>query len=563
MAFRAWNYGLAATEAPGGLANNQYVVWEFNGERWHPNPTFPGQNVCPGRTIVWAGKLDYWLVGEPPRASHEWRNICRFDGEDLEWESLAIPQATLAHVTPPSSPREPHPPPRHGGITSATCFAWDNCWFFGAFGAVVHWDGQALTDASPDPSQRPLRGEYLGAAARQGSAGDLFGAAVTTTAERHAVETPLELLPAQPDGAPPPEMFGSRGGGFSPLPLSVPTVPQMDPQLSEPPWPDPFRTDLVAVDLAPSGAGWVAGNPAGLNLGECQIATCLPGPGKRGFASGGAPRPSPLLPVSVSGASPACTPPAEGRFTYTPVASQVGPEGAFLWSSISIIPSTGEALAGGLMRPLSGEGLGPDEDGQAEPDIVRARCDGTTSVTRFRIEDPTVGDYLAPADREGRVTAIAANAANDAWAATSEGSLANGRAEPPHLYRLTSGLPPEAPAGDDLEPSRHPAEEPPLVVIEPPPPESAPPAPSVLTKTERVQLKPAVYSVRSKLHRVGHSFSLYLSFKLRRPVTLGAQALRNGRIVSEARPRLFAGHSGLLILKLDRKHWPTKVRFVA
>jgi hypothetical protein len=174
-----------------------------------------------------------------------------------------------------------------------------------------------------------------------------------------------------------------------------------------------------------------------------------------------------------------------------------------------------------------------------------------------------------PADRESHTSAIAANATNDAWAATSPGHVSDEKTgnpvpQPPHLYRLTDGATPDAPDGDDLE--ERPLElhlDPPILVLEPPPPPPPPPPPATVTKTRRVKLPPAIYGVRAKLHVHGrHNLSLYLSFRIRRPVTLGAQALRHGHVVSEARPRRFTGHRGQLILKLDRKHWPTKVRFV-
>jgi hypothetical protein len=70
-----------------------------------------------------------------------------------------------------------------------------------------------------------------------------------------------------------------------------------------------------------------------------------------------------------------------------------------------------------------------------------------------------------------------------------------------------------------------------------------------------------------KLHKVkrhGRTYlSLYLTFKVLRPVTLGAQALRHGRVVSHARARLFAGKTGTLVLSVERKRWPTTVRFVS
>ncbi len=213
-------------------------------------------------------------------------------------------------------------------------------------------------------------------------------------------------------------------------------------------------------------------------------------------------------------------------------------------------------------------GKGPNEDADVgEPVIARASCDGNDAVTRFRIEDPTHPTDTAPADREGAVTAIAANAPNDAWAATSRGGLKSGLSEPPQFYRLTNGQPPEAPEGNDLE-ERPPEEhsDPTIEVLEPPPPPPPPEPPVTVNQGHTVTLPAAVYDIRAKLHttrRHGQTYlSLYLTFKLRRAVTIGAQALRKGRVVSVARPRHFTGRTGLLILKLDRKQWPTKVHFI-
>src|ERR1039458_3891688 len=179
----------------------------------------------------------------------------------------------------------------------------------------------------------------------------------------------------------------------------------------------------------------------------------------------------------------------------------------------------------------------------------------------------------APPDRTGHVSAIAANATNDAWAATTHGELVNDQFEPPHLYRLTNGQPPEALAETypPTEPQRQKEEEgepePPTFVLEPPPPLPPPEPPATVTLSHAVKLPAAVYDVKAKLHtatRNGHLIlSLYLTFKLRRSVTIGAHALRHGKVVSVAKPRHFAGRSGLLILVLNRKHWPTSVKFVS
>src|SRR5262249_11629471 len=116
MAFRAWNRGVAATvstalKAGGERAGTPYGVWLFNGTRWFPEPTFPGQSVCKGTTVVWAGKLDYWLVGGPA-----WASLCRFDGINHVWAPEPVPEATLLHASGPGSVT---PKPQPGSITSA------------------------------------------------------------------------------------------------------------------------------------------------------------------------------------------------------------------------------------------------------------------------------------------------------------------------------------------------------------------------------------------------------------------------------------------------------------
>lgn len=557
LAFRAWDRGLAATaEINGAPAGDPFVVWLFNGTRWFPDPTFPGQAACKGNTIVWAGKLDYWLVG--PGDQENWPSICRFDGVSFLWEPLPLPQQTLQRVTEPGSD-----PPllRPGGITSAACIAWNNCWFFGTYGTVVHWDGKVLSDASPNPVDGWLQTEYTGAVARQGAAGEALGLAVGATSER---ATTLGPLPPQPDGAPPPQLFAWSGSAFSPLGFTPPTAPQPG---------DAYRTDLVTVDLDTQAQGWVAGNPEGYR------AKFNPGPDGTPAANGrpvsSSPEPAPLVPVSTSGRSATCTGLSQERFTYTSnllasFSSEAFP-GAFLWSSVGVVPATAEALAGGRMRAAT-PGPGPNEDQIGEPVIAQVACDGTATVTRFRVSDPTYSAPKptpeAPADRGGSVTAIAGNASNDAWAATSKGELRLSGSislyfEPPHLYRLTDGQPPAAPAGDDVEP--RPLElqlDPSIFVLEPPPPPPPPPPPIKITKTRKFRLRPAVYDVRVKVHGGSDRLRLYLTFRLRRPVTLGAEALRHRQIVGIARPRRFTGHRGQLVLRLDRKRWPTKVRFI-
>jgi hypothetical protein len=530
MAFRSWNRGLATTVPTSPReSENPYRVWFFNGTGWTPNVSFPGQALCPGTTIVWAGKLDYWLIGgrfigSPPEEEAD--HLCRFDGSRLEWEEHTIPPAALAHVKGHEYTAR---------ITSGSCFAWNDCWFFGTEGTVLHWHeaehGLELSDASPEPSLGWLQGEYTSAVAGLGPGGEPVGLAAASATSDFEQATP-EPLPPQPGGALSPQLFASSGGPFSTLAFDPPVSEQSGAR---------FRSDAVAIGLGAAGEGWLAANPQGWRARVSQA-------GKTFAAS--SPLPAPIEPLPGGGLPPTCEGPPTGRFLFT---SQKSEKDSFLWSSIGVFPDGTEALAGGQLAPAN-------TLGEHEPVIGSADCEGMTTVTRF-----TAGEEAA--DPNGAVTALAVNAHNDAWAATTVGSPTSGLKRPPHLYRLSDGSPPAAPEGDDLE-ARPLDEQLDTVtyVLEPPPELPPTPAPPPVTQNHNVKLRPALYDVKAKLHTSKQggkmSYSLYLSFKLRRPVTVGAHALRKGRVVAVARPRHFTGRKGVLVLKLNRSKWPTKIGFI-
>jgi hypothetical protein len=563
LAFRAWNRGLAATSG-----STAFGLWLFNGTRWYPDPTFPGGNVCKGNTVLWAGKLDYWLIGQlrsqsstwpvdATQGTPAWPQLCRFDGADEEWQPLDVPRATLNHV-----PLDPVSGLMRGGaMTSGSCYAWNDCWFFGSYGVVVHWDGTALSDATPDTGSQPwLAGDALDAVARIDTTGNPFGLVVTSTGGSQKGQQ----VPPGPDDTAPPQLRGSTGGAFSPLPFSPPTAPQSG---------DPYRTDLVAVDADPDGRGWVAGDPVGFRP---VFGGSFPTPGVTARAITGT-EPSPLTPIGPGGGGLDCPTVASNRFQFTNQLRQID---TYLWSSLSVFGGGDQVLAGGqLHRAAAGGGKGPDDDGSAEAVIVQASCDAAPSITRFTMKDPEVANQATaptvPATRKGAITSVAANANNDAWAATSRGWLLQpggsstdapiGR---PHLYRWTDGTPPNAPAGDDSE-SRPPVFQldPPIFVEAPPEPEPPAPPPTVTQqvkkKTKRVRLKAAVYSIRSKTaNGKGGTVILTVRFRVRRRITIGLQALRHGKVVATTGLKHFKPKRGKLVLKLDRKHWPTKLRFI-
>jgi len=538
MAFRAWNRGIAATvPLANASAPNAFGVWLYNGTRWFPDPTFPGNAICKGTKVLWAGKLDYWLIGGP----NTWPSLCRFDGVSFTWQPLAVPQVTLGHV--PIDPGTGGP--SNGSIKAGACLAWDDCWFFGSFGTVLHWDGQLLSDATLGVGPAPwLGGDFGAAVARTDAAGNPFAFAASASGSVYGGSQ--VALPAQPDGSPPPQLFHSDGGPFTPLPFAPPTAPQAG---------DPFRTDLVAIDFDTRGDGWVAGTPTSRPPALAQ--------------------PAPLTRLTQDGSPASCPGYDAATFSYAPHGG--GSADSYLWRGLSVFPDSGDALVGAGEQPAA-HGTNVNDDGQSEPAIVLASCGSAPAVTRFRIPDPFNADQahaqLVPADRQGATTAVAANAVNDAWAATTNGDVTTAPGpfqttynQRPHLYRLTDGQPPRAPSGDDYEPR------PSVFTLDPPvyvvaPPTYAPPPRTVTTVTKRrkattKKLKPAIYAVRAKLdHPPGGGYSLVVSFRVRRAVTVGVQALRRRTVVASSGLHRFGGRSGRLVLRLDRSRWPTGLRFV-
>lgn len=540
LAFRAWNRGIAATA---GGSGNPFGAWLFNGVRWYPDPTFPGTRACPGSHVLWAGKLDYWLIGA---GAQNWPVLCRFDGSGFVWQPLPVPAATRDRARDASGNVRP------GGITTGACAAWNDCWFFGTYGAVVRWNGKTLTDASA-PASDPWRwSEYNDAVYRTGPGGGTFGVAVGSTSGRALSDGPL---PPAPGGLAPPQLYSSSGADWSPSAYAPPTIPQPT---------DPYRTDLVAVDFDETGYGWAAGVPAGWRpgLGRFDIAPSRP--------LAAVPEPAPIIALTPLGANPGCSGPASSSLEYARFGIQDPTKHSVLWSSLTVLPGSSGALVGGQIRPRLDATPTRNNDRAPEPVLARVACDGTISLTRFRIPDPVEPTQPGPpvaANRNGSVLAVAATAPNDAWVATSAGELKRPVEEttlfyqPPRLYRFSDGLPPRAPAGDDDE--KRPLElqeDQPIIVYAPLPPPPPPPPPVVTTTTETstVTLPPAVYAIKARVKKL----TLYVSFKVRREVRLGLAAVRGRKVVASTRLRTFKPGRGVLSLTLRRKRWPTGIRFL-
>jgi hypothetical protein len=72
---------------------------------------------------------------------------------------------------------------------------------------------------------------------------------------------------------------------------------------------------------------------------------------------------------------------------------------------------------------------------------------------------------------------------------------------------------------------------------------------------------PTIYDVHSQIVGKGPIW-LAVTFRLRRSVRLGAQALRAGRVVSSTPLFPFSGHAGRLVLRIDPRRFPTGLRFI-
>jgi hypothetical protein len=231
-----------------------------------------------------------------------------------------------------------------------------------------------------------------------------------------------------------------------------------------------------------------------------------------------------------------------------------------------VLPS-GDALAGGQYQIA---GTAVSSPVFLQPVLAELSCDPADAPRLLSFGS----GGLAVDDLGGWISAVAANASNDEWAAatTSQPALPTTPptpAPPPHLYHWTDTDAPLAPAGDNVESRPTVTQvEPTIFVFAPPvviPPPPAQPAPIAgKTTIKHVTAKPPIYAIQPpKLARTStRTFLLSISFKVRLKVTIGIEALRKGQVVSKSGFKTFRGKTGELVLQLDVKEWPTSLKFI-
>lgn len=186
--------------------------------------------------------------------------------------------------------------------------------------------------------------------------------------------------------------------------------------------------------------------------------------------------------------------------------------------------------------------------------LLRVRADGTV-LEDIRL--PDTGQVL------GAAYHLACPAPADCWMVTSRG----------WLFHWTDGTRPAV----DTDPAfagvitarpadgRTPQYTPDALPVDDsqlfaPPSTEEPPAPTVEGSSMTTTRVPAL--MRQVRTKVVHRTLLVVSFRLTRRARVGLVASRRGHIVARAKQRLLAPGKRELRVKLDRRHWPTKLRFV-
>ncbi len=109
-------------------------------------PGVSREQVVPGThgRVGWKARLLARRRSSLHVSTGKWANICRFDGGRPRMGAARTRRKPRCSTCCTLWKRK-GAVLRTGSITSAACFAWNNCWFFGTYGTVVHWDGSVLT----------------------------------------------------------------------------------------------------------------------------------------------------------------------------------------------------------------------------------------------------------------------------------------------------------------------------------------------------------------------------------------------------------------------------------
>jgi hypothetical protein len=512
-------------------------VWLYNGLRWRELSTVCG--ATDGR-IAWAGPDEFWTVsdGRPGQAPNpqgvlpplEDNTLCRFGlGAGGRFAVLAS-YGTLGFQTTSYQP-----------IHGAACLSANDCWFAGGplpapgTGAFqLHWNGHEVL-AEPYTAEGHTVQEMRA-----------FKESINGSA-RESIYQGLQLLKGdfvQKQTSELPALHAIRGEGTPTAFESLSELRLYGERES--------RLALDALHLgSDADALWAAAGP-----------------------SLSAPESEHLEPAAVTVMRYSNTQFARGLGRYVEEEEPswvqvVGPESE---------PETGLQAFGEetVVRSIAGEPGGhsawlaidalenerhprPTASGR----LARVTADGTVSD---RVTLPEAGGGLGP---KGAVAHVACPAEHDCWAVTTQGWL---------FHLSVAGEPVEGPPADNAFaefPGETPIDQRPLDESLPPTPPDA--LPEDVSGEHEVESGPSVQDLIKQLPspfatitlpllsqvrtRLVHGTTLELSFHLAVKARVRLVAKRHKTVVAATRTQILKAGKHKLLLRLERRRWPTKLDF--
>jgi len=502
--------GNSPTIAPG--------LWAYNGQRWHQLSTVCG--ASDGR-IAWGSAKDFWTVsdGRPGQASGPLGEIPPLQDNTLCHFVNGEVVASYAH---PAFEAD-----SYQAMKAAACIGPTNCWFGGdslpeplPVGSFhLHWTGgspiaEPYTEAGHAvEDMRPLEGRLV--------------ESVRFAAEdRHLVPDPesLRVFPLHDINAGPTADFEGEGAvplyeaGEFPSALGYLHLSTADGQL----W---------------GAAGSARVTPSGSQPGQLTVVRYSPESGWTQLLGPEHPAPAGLL---------------EGEEALLPE----GVKGAAV-TAVAAVPGS-EAAWVGLDSQADAAGF---ESGQIPHAILaRVAADGSVSDVQAFPSSSEEAEGVGP---KGAAAKLSCPAPHDCWMTTTKGwlfhlapegerTLAEDR-DPAMAGLITfrpadQGLPQIAPDAPPTDDSGLLGEVPPVpgLLVE----MSSPPAES------RVAV-PLLTHVRTRLV---HGTTLQVSFHLAVKARVRLLAKRGTKVVAQTGTRTFAAGDRKLLLRLDRRRWPNKLK---
>ncbi len=503
-------------------------IWAYNGVSWHELA-----DVC-GATegkIAWAGPEEFWTVsdgrkgqstleGNPPLADN---TLCHFAPNGKEELEVVDSYASLAFL--PSSYQAMH---------GAACLSTENCWFGGEAlpdektGAFhLHWNGHTVT-AEPGPQGHAVSDiRRFGNVLYEGvhvERGDLVSVSESPT-------EPSLIHLIEPNGVQP--TFVS----LFPTAPSLPEQPRL-PIYAPGETPEATAGPLLSSDQQ---ALWAAFDPLREPLeSEPGEVTILRAAGQEEWTQ--------LLGPS--------TDPEEGSpFTV----GRESPENEIAKGIAAAPPDAAESEAGEEHAWLA---LASHEQEREGAKALAAVANITNSGVVSAVQTLPQGQELAEHGPTGYASRIACPAPDDCWLVTSEGWLYH---LAPEAERHLS--PDGAPALNGLVTFRPKDEGVPQTIPDALPednsglPTEAPPQP-VVVKEQKEELLETLALVSKVTTHLVKGTTLELRFHISVKGRLRLIAKRKKRVVASTSWRTFAPGNHKLLLRLDRKHWPTELKLM-